>query len=158
MIKRLPTWLDDCIHSWECLQAVCSHTRAFAVQVMVARAEALNTGVFCCSPLSRGSMLKWNYFKQFKKVFVFYFQPRLKWNNKSSAVAEMGDRGRNKHGPKRGGFCAPFAGEGELCCVRREPSSPPRERGMHRSPPPLFSVHVYCGHGRPSQLLRFYNS
>jgi len=31
--------------------------------------------------------------------------------NKSSAVAEMGDRGHNRHGPKRGGGCdAPFAG------------------------------------------------
>jgi len=29
--------------------------------------------------------------------------------NKSSAVAEMGDRGDNRHGPKRGGCCAPFA-------------------------------------------------
>jgi len=29
--------------------------------------------------------------------------------NKSSAVAEMGDRGHNRHGPKRGGCCAPFA-------------------------------------------------
>jgi len=27
----------------------------------------------------------------------------------------------------------------------------PRERGQQ--PGPLFSVHVYCGHGRPSQLL-----
>ena len=34
--------------------------------------------------------------------------------NKSSAVAEMGDRGHNRHGPKRGagGCCAPFAGAG----------------------------------------------
>ena len=30
--------------------------------------------------------------------------------NKSSEVAEMGDRGHNRHGPKRGGCCAPFAG------------------------------------------------
>jgi len=31
-------------------------------------------------------------------------------NNKSSAVAEMGDRGHNRHGLKRGGWCcAPFA-------------------------------------------------
>jgi len=31
--------------------------------------------------------------------------------NDSSAVAEMGDRGHNKHGPKRGGgCCAPFSG------------------------------------------------
>ena len=30
--------------------------------------------------------------------------------NKSSAIAEMGDRGHNRHGPKRGGgCCAPFA-------------------------------------------------
>jgi len=28
---------------------------------------------------------------------------------KSSAVAEMGDRSHNRHGPKRGGCCAPFA-------------------------------------------------
>jgi len=31
--------------------------------------------------------------------------------NKSSAVAERSDRGHNRHGPKRGGCCAPFAGE-----------------------------------------------
>jgi len=43
--------------------------------------------------------------------------------NKSSAVAEMGDRGHNRHGPKRrGGCCTPFAG-GQLgpcltqCCL-----------------------------------------
>ena len=35
-----------------------------------------------------------------------------KKRNKSSAVAEMGDRGHNRHGPKRGGCCAPFAGAG----------------------------------------------
>jgi len=34
-------------------------------------------------------------------------------------------------------------------CTRRGPSS--RERGA--AAPPLFSAHVYCGHGRPSQLL-----
>jgi len=36
--------------------------------------------------------------------------PLCRKNNKSSAVAEMGDRGHNRHGPKRGGrCCAPFA-------------------------------------------------
>jgi len=30
--------------------------------------------------------------------------------NKSSAVAEMGDHGHNRHGPKEGGCCAPFPG------------------------------------------------
>jgi len=37
---------------------------------------------------------------------------RLKLNlliNNSSAVAEMGDSGHNRHGPERGGACAPFA-------------------------------------------------
>jgi len=30
--------------------------------------------------------------------------------NKSSAVAEMGDRGHNRHGPKGGGMLCPFRG------------------------------------------------
>ena len=35
--------------------------------------------------------------------------------NKTSAVAEMGDRGHNRHGPKRGGLLCSFRrGEGEL--------------------------------------------
>jgi len=29
--------------------------------------------------------------------------------NKSSAVAEMGDRGHNRHGPKRGGGAVPLS-------------------------------------------------
>jgi len=35
-------------------------------------------------------------------------------------------------------------------CVRRGPNPSPRERGTTA---PLFLAHVYCGHGRPSQLL-----
>ena len=35
-------------------------------------------------------------------------------------------------------------------CVRRGPSSAPAKGAQHRPP---FSAHVYCGHGRPSQLL-----
>jgi len=36
-------------------------------------------------------------------------EPKIR-ENKSSAVAEMGDRGHNRHGPKRGGgSCVPFA-------------------------------------------------
>jgi len=31
--------------------------------------------------------------------------------NKSSAVAEMGDRGHNRHGPKGGGVLCPFRAE-----------------------------------------------
>ena len=34
-------------------------------------------------------------------------------------------------------------------CVRWEPSSP----HQRDTAPPQFSAHVYCGHGRPSQLL-----
>jgi len=36
-------------------------------------------------------------------------------------------------------------------CVRRGPSSSPAKGA--EQPPPLSSAHVYCGHGRPSQLL-----
>jgi len=36
----------------------------------------------------------------------------LAYLNKSSAVAKMGDRGYNRHGPKRGGCYAPFAEAG----------------------------------------------
>ena len=32
------------------------------------------------------------------------------WCDKSSAVAEMGDRGHSRHGPKRGGVLCPFLG------------------------------------------------
>jgi len=35
----------------------------------------------------------------------------VKSPNKSSAVAEMGDRGHNRHGPKRGGLLCLFRGE-----------------------------------------------
>jgi len=38
--------------------------------------------------------------------------------NKSSAVAEMGDHGHNRHGPKRGGAAVPlWRGEGSLVPV-----------------------------------------
>jgi len=38
---------------------------------------------------------------------------KLQWNlNKSSAIAEMGDRGHNRHGPKRGECYAPFVEAG----------------------------------------------
>jgi len=46
--------------------------------------------------------------------------------NTSSAVAEMGDRGHNRHGSKRGGCCAPFA-------VSSKPENP--ARGLRSSPP-----------------------
>jgi len=38
----------------------------------------------------------------------------LPMKNKSSAVAEMGDRGHNRHGPQRGGLLCPFRGGGKL--------------------------------------------
>ena len=47
-------------------------------------------------------------------MFGITWSRELKWTksklskNRSSAVAEMGDRGHNRHGPKRGGCCAPF--------------------------------------------------
>ena len=41
----------------------------------------------------------------------FYFQRLSAISNKSSAVSEMGDRGQNRHGPKRGGLLCPFCGQ-----------------------------------------------
>jgi len=38
--------------------------------------------------------------------------------------------------------------------VLDETQLPPRERSA--AAPPLFLAHVYCGHGRPSQLLLSY--
>ena len=38
---------------------------------------------------------------KFKNLFTF--------DNKSSAVAELGDRGHNKHGPKRQGAAVPIS-------------------------------------------------
>jgi len=35
---------------------------------------------------------------------------RVSFGNKSSAVAEMGDSGHSRHGPKRGGLLCPFRG------------------------------------------------
>jgi len=41
----------------------------------------------------------------------FIYALRVRTYNKSSAVAEMGDRGHNRHGPKRGGGAlCPFRG------------------------------------------------
>ena len=37
---------------------------------------------------------------------------------KSSAVAEMGDRGHNRHGPKTGGLLCPFHGELRPCLIQ----------------------------------------
>jgi len=45
----------------------------------------------------------------FKRDFSFGCASADKMLNKSLAVAEMGDRGHNKHGRKEGGgCCAPF--------------------------------------------------
>ena len=38
------------------------------------------------------------------------FTMPLTTQDKSLAVAEMGDRGHNRHGPKRGGAAVPFRG------------------------------------------------
>jgi len=43
-------------------------------------------------------------------VKMFFLLQQCKNYNKSSAVAEMGDHGHNKHGPKRGRVLCPFPG------------------------------------------------
>ena len=48
-------------------------------------------------------------------MFGITWSRELKWTksklskDRSSAVAEMGDHGHNRHGPKRGSCCAPFS-------------------------------------------------
>ena len=80
--------------------------------------------------------------------------------------------GRSPHPPKRGThthfsahvYCGQTAGwmktplvpngsrpRPRKHCVRRGCSSP--VKGAAQQPPPLLSAHVYCRHGRPSQLL-----
>ena len=85
---------------------------------------------------------------------------KVSLHNKSSAVAEMGDRGHNRHGRKRGGAVrrnvgvlwpngwmdqdATWYGDGprpRRHCVRWGPCSPTR-RGRAA---PHLSAHVYCG-------------
>ena len=78
-----------------------------------------------CRPQPRGLCVRWRHTTPPQKGHgPPFFGPCLLWQNgrpcqlllsccyKSSAVAEMGDRGHNRHGPKRGGCCAPFAGAG----------------------------------------------
>ena len=74
----------------------------------------------CGHGLHRSSLVKFSPMYFFS--FVFHYFDHLHSNlelhifcyryNKSSAAAEMGDRGHNRHGPKMGGCCAPFAGDG----------------------------------------------
>jgi len=44
------------------------------------------------------------------RTFTF----RLRTKSTTSAVAEMGDRGHNRHGPKRGGLLFPFRGRSRV--------------------------------------------
>ena len=65
----------------------------------------------CDVSLSQGSVS--TIFPWGERVFhvcvkMFFLPTAVQKYNKSSAVAEIGDRGHNRHGPKRGG-CAPFA-------------------------------------------------
>jgi len=41
---------------------------------------------------------------------IFATEAHIDKKNQSSAVAEMGDRGHNRHGPKSGGLLCPFRG------------------------------------------------
>jgi len=87
---------------------------------------------------------------------------RLYSQNKSSAVAEMGDRGHYRHGPKRGGLLCPFLG-GELgprltqCDLRRGllpyqvASSSIQPFGHNRHGPKIGELCPFRGRGAESQ-------
>jgi len=70
------------------------------------------TEVICCH--HKSSYFCSNVLKTFFTPFPRCLQHTDIDMNKSSAVSQMGDRGHNRHGPKRGGnSCAPFAGGAE---------------------------------------------
>jgi len=53
---------------------------------------------------------KFQYFLSFWAITLNMHLICNRAHKKSSAVAEMGDRGHNRHGPKRGGLLCPFRG------------------------------------------------
>jgi len=69
-----------------------------------------STDVAICSLWSPGCLCVWgNIQHSLGSMQLNVELPELdSKNNKSSAVAEMGDRGHNRHGPKRGGLLCSF--------------------------------------------------
>jgi len=67
------------------------------------------------SPQPKRQLDRFSHFAHLARQSVIVHGRRLAGEilspKKRSAVAEMGDRGHNRHGPKRGGCCARFAGE-----------------------------------------------
>ena len=75
-------------------------------------AGASNAGRSLCVQISRERSYPVNILIQLERQLIALQICRGEFLYKSSAVAEMGDRGHNRHGPKKGGRCAPFAGAG----------------------------------------------
>jgi len=100
------------------------------------RLDSLRCHLVWSRPCFRRLCVRWgpSYLQKKRHSHPTQFLARLLWPN-----GWMDDRGtwygsRLRHRPH---------------CIRRGPSCP---RKGHSSPPPLF-IHVYSGHGRPSQLL-----
>ena len=66
---------------------------------------------YICLSLNKASSFTLILIRKHNMQFTYTCLAAYIKENKSSAVAEMGDRGHNRHAPKRGGCCAPFAGE-----------------------------------------------
>jgi len=62
------------------------------------------------SPPLFGPCLLWQRLPISATAELLLFKKSYKMEKKSSAVAEMGERGHSRHGPKRGGLLCPFRG------------------------------------------------
>jgi len=71
----------------------------------------------------------WNFQYPQASVAPFYKKNNnVAKDSKSSTVAEMGDRGHNRHGPKRGGLLYPFRAKLGPCLIQCGLG-----RGLHRT-------------------------
>ena len=81
--------------------------KSSAVQITSSYLAYINKSIKFCIHFVDALELFWGTEKDRDELATVFCFDAIR--NKSSAVAEMGDRGHNRHGPKRGGCCAPFA-------------------------------------------------
>ena len=81
---------------------------SFSLQPGGQRPAGLEQPCTRCIKLAAKNSNKWKISKLLARVGICEVA-KIEYIDKSSAVAEMGDRGHNRHGPKRWGLCARFS-------------------------------------------------
>jgi len=89
----------------------------FVDKLAVDRHERVRQQLFCLPTVTTGPQFfarcgissRAMEFAFYRRIFTFLWNS-AEFDYKSSAVTEMGDRGHNRHGPKRGGLLCPFRG------------------------------------------------